>query len=187
MGLNAVSLVVDFSKNDWDYSEWRGTMKLIKLISIALLGMLIIGCDGGGGGGSSSSAPSLADIAGVWDTSVTDGQKIDELYTVITMNGGMIGYDYMGDSADNGQNCYEKESSTTMKDLGNGKFLVVSGEGERVYVQISLSGNKLRITGEEGNEKFTLTWTRANLLRSDLTPLCSDSYYPPPIPDYGSY
>ena len=159
-------------------------MKLIKLISIALLGMLIIGCDGGGGGGS-SSAPSLVDIAGVWDASETVGQKIDETYTVITINGEMIGYDYMGDSYDQGKNCYDKYLSGMIKNLGNGNFLLVDNNGKRDYIQISLSGNKLKLTGEDENIKITVTWTRANLLESDLTPLCSGSYYTPSVPDYG--
>ena len=157
---------------------WSVILALFLVVSL-------VSC-GDGGGGSSSTAPSLVDIAGVWDASRTSGQDIDENYIVFKINGQMVTYDYMGDSYDEGQNCYEKVLSI-IKDLGNGKFMVVSEDGERDYVQISLSSNKLRLTGEEGNMKISVTWTRANLLESYFTPLCSDVYYPPPIPDYGSY
>jgi hypothetical protein len=118
-------------------------------------------------GSINNSSPSLADIVGVWDGSVTNINGTDEIYTVIKANGAAISYDYLGDSFDRGPNCYDKDTYT-ITDLGGGNF---SGDG-LVWNAIISNGNLVATGSFEGNA-FTITDVPSSLLESDFAPICN--------------
>lgn len=108
-----------------------------------------------------TSDVTLDDIVGVWDS----GFGNDELYTVIKSNGTYIDYDYLGDSVDMGENCYEKDEGT-IQDYGNGQFLL---DNVRLGT-FTVSGDDLVFQAPEG--PYTLEST--TLLESDFVPLCDE-------------
>lgn len=118
-----------------------------------------------GAAGSTNTAPPtstsnvvLADIVGVWDTSVGS----DEMYAVFHANGTYSDYDYLGDEAD-GVNCYEKETGT-ITDLGDGRFRIDDSR----FGTFSFSGDTLIFEAPEGPYFLEST----TLLESDFSPLC---------------
>jgi hypothetical protein len=102
----------------------------------------------------------LADLVGVWDSGFGD----DEIYTVFKSDGTYVDYDYMGDSVDMGQNCYEVEEST-ITDLGNGQFRI----GNDRFGTFYFAGNSLAFEAPEAIYFLDTT----TVLESDFSPLCN--------------
>jgi hypothetical protein len=65
----------------------------------------------------------ISDLTGLWDSSVTNGQQKDIMYTRITSNGDIIEYDFDGDEADQGLNCFQIDSGS-VKLVAKNRFLV---------------------------------------------------------------
>ena len=49
------------------------------------------------------------------------------MFSIITADGGVVEYDYDGDSFDGGDNCFYKYDGIELTDQGEGSFLVQSG------------------------------------------------------------
>lgn len=97
--------------------------------------------------------PTLEEISGVWDYSSDHGEYgIDEFYLVVNTSGELFHYDYLGDSYDNLENCYEKLGGDKIIDLGNGEFetsdsLPEIGFAYRAVQKISLPNkNEMQLT-----------------------------------------
>jgi hypothetical protein len=164
-------------------------MKKSTMIRNALLAspIVLLGLTGCGGGGSDSSsdeaslsevsaaisndAPSLSEIAGVWDASITIDNEVDEVYIVFKDYGDVIIYDYLGDTFDQGVDCYY-QSIESITDLGDGSFEIVSDYSEDIIINIALSGGDLIGTNSYGE----FTFSKASLEESDFSPLCSDIF-----------
>jgi|GEM_PF-2732882 len=140
----------------------------MKYLSIPLI-LVLAAC---GGEDDSSSPATLADLVGVWDGSETVEQKRDELYTVIQQSGDFVSYDYMGDSANNGENCYEKSNGANITDQGGGEFIISSQFAADETVTITVSGNSMSLFGYNDEGAYRDNALKSNLLESDFTPLC---------------
>jgi len=116
---------------------------------------------------SGSENATLSSLAGVWDSTTTEDSLVDEYYTVMKIDGTVVDYDYMGDSFDNGPNCYLSDAGTIV-DLGNGDFIASYNSGRVLYAHITISGNTLYATTQYGSG----TSVKTNLLESDFTPAC---------------
>ena len=142
----------------------------MKYLSIPLI-LVLAAC---GGEDDSSTPATLADLVGVWDGSETVEQKRDELYTVIQESGDFVSYDYMGDSADNGENCYEKSNGASIADQGAGEFIISSQFAADETVSITVSGNSMSLFGEDDEGAYRSNAVKSSLLESDFTPLCAE-------------
>ena len=107
-----------------------------------------------------TSNVTLADIVGVWDSSIGS----DENYTAFRSNGTYVDYDYQGDAFDMGENCYDVYPGT-IEDLGNGRFRL--DDSDRVGT-FSFSGDDLRFQAPEGTYSLSST----SLSETDLVPEC---------------
>lgn len=88
------------------------------------------------------SPATLADIQGVWDATTEQLGERDEFYVVYD-GGGYSEYDYDGDAAGNGDNCYYVETGQ-IQDLGDGNFNTIDSEGEEEIVSIGIDGENLK-------------------------------------------
>lgn len=104
----------------------------------------------------------LADIHGVWDATTEQFGERDEFYLVF--DGDTFSeYDYDGDSAGSGDNCYYVETGK-IHDLGDGKFNTIDSEGEEEVVSIHVDGENLNL--------LFLTLKPINRHPSDFVPEC---------------
>lgn len=111
---------------------------------------------------SEGTPATLSDIQGVWDASTTQFGEKDEFYLVFDGNT-YSEYDYDGDSAGNGDNCYYVETGT-IGDLGDGKFNTIDSQGEKEIVSIHVEGENLNL--------LFLTLRPTTRQPSDLVPEC---------------
>ena len=148
-----------------------------RMYLIAVLALVTAGCGGGGSsdtpapdrGGEVNTTPTLDDLAGVWDVSYTysGSRGRDERYLIIQSNGDLTGYNYVGDSYDNGPNCYEVEN-LKLEDQGGGQYHFISN-GVWVVVTVTVSDTDLKIVTEGGGK---LEGVHTSLLESDFSPVC---------------
>jgi hypothetical protein len=75
--------------------------------------------------GSDPALVTMSDLVGLWDSSVTHDSQKDIMYTRITSNGGIIEYDFDGDEADKGLNCYLIDSGS-VKPIEKNRYLVTA-------------------------------------------------------------
>jgi len=98
--------------------------------------------------GSDPTVVTMTDLIGLWDSSVTHGLQKDVMYTRITSNGDIIEYDFDGDEADKGLNCYLVDSGS-VKPVEKNRFLVIAEmHANRQYeVELELldNGHALKI------------------------------------------
>lgn len=140
--------------------------------------------------------PALADLTGVWDATVTIGQVEDERYiifkiaeptleqiaaNVIVFNTAVT-YDYDGDSADLGKNCYRKSTDRVI-DLGYGDFEIITYEIkdhvddpdvilDRYIIHTELSDSELTVE----HDGLTLIYPQSEFDEDYYsTKLCDDS------------
>lgn len=107
-----------------------------------------------------TSNVTLADIVGVWDSSIGS----DENYTAFRIDGTYVDYDYQGDAYDMGENCYDVYPGT-IEDLGNGRFRL--DDSDRIGT-FSFSGDDLRFQAPEAAYSMNST----SLIETDLVPEC---------------
>ena len=93
-----------------------------------------------GSSDDNGSDASLSDLLGVWDVSTTYPEGTDEWYIVIKPSGIIVNYDYMGDTIDNGPNCYE-QFDYTLVDLGGGAFVLTDDFGGSDNINVTFSGD----------------------------------------------
>ena len=136
-----------------------------------IFSLVLVGC---GSDSSGDNSASLANLAGVWDFRKTTGQVVDEVYSIIEENGEMHTFDYDGDSASNGNNCYLTSEGVVLTDQGNGNFLVVNSDSESFSMQASLSGDTLTFSTTINGETVTDSGVKTTRIESDFTPLCSE-------------
>lgn len=67
----------------------------------------------------------LSDLVGLWNSSENSRSQKDVMYTRITSNGGIVEYDFDGDEADRGLNCYQIESGS-IKKVEKNRFLIIA-------------------------------------------------------------
>lgn len=87
-----------------------------------LLIFLAAGCSPSG---SDPTKVELSDLVGLWDSSVNHGPLVDVMYTRISANGDIIEYDFDGDEADQGLDCYLIDSGS-IKLIEKNRFLVTA-------------------------------------------------------------
>jgi len=90
----------------------------------------------------------MSDLVGLWDSSVSRDSLKDVMYTRITSNGGIIEYDFDGDEADRGLNCYLIDSGS-VKPIEKNRFLVTAEMHANRQYQVELelldNGHALKI------------------------------------------
>ena len=82
--------------------------------------LLVVACSPTG---SDPTQLTMADLVGLWDSSENGSAQKDVMYTRITSNGDIIEYDFDGDKADQGLNCYHIESGS-IKQVVTNRFLI---------------------------------------------------------------
>ena len=97
------------------------------------------------------------------------------MFSIITADGGVVEYDYDGDSFDGGDNCFYKYDGIELTDQGEGSFLVQSGGIEVVTYKVTLSGDTMTRSVTSENSSYSFTSVRTDLTESDFTPLCDDT------------
>ena len=113
-------------------------MKLNNIILACISVFILASC--GSSGGSATNA-TFNDIIGTWQETDDDG---DIFVTVMRNDGTFTDYDYMGDTFDNGLDCYIDTDGGMITDLGNGDFVVDDGFG--LYnLHITISGDTLYV------------------------------------------
>jgi hypothetical protein len=146
-----------------------------RIASGLVLCTLLIGCgddDDNSAAIEASSTPAGGEVKafdGVWDdtSDSEDGQDIS--YSVVSGNS-YTSYDYMGDSFDEGDDCYEV-SNATLEALGGTDYqLDFSDSGFEISVEVQFirDGNKLSVTTEFGTSISTLS----NKTEDDFSPIC---------------
>lgn len=109
---------------------------------------------------------SLEDIIGIfaWSIAYPDDNAVDEKYLKINEDGSVIEYDYLADSHDLGDNCYDvDESFEQITHITGNQF---SGEKFKDFtITIDDEGKYLLSNGSNLNEKLT----KSDLLESDFT------------------
>ena len=142
---------------------------------IFFIGVLpLISC-GGSNDNSNSSTITLADMVGVWDDTREESGNTDIEYIVIKSNGSRIDYDYQGDSANNGANCYEA-SNYFFSDLSDGLFELTFPDGDTTTLSASISGDTLTWS----NSTDSISFPRINLNESDFTGILCNCDNPSP-------
>jgi hypothetical protein len=96
--------------------------KLLKQVAIFTFVCLTASCSPSG---SDPTRVAMSDLVGLWDSSVTHDSQRDVMYTRISSNGGIIEYDFDGDEADQGLNCYLIDSGS-IKLIDKNRFLVTA-------------------------------------------------------------
>lgn len=142
------------------------------VLSLLLCTGVLAAC---GGSGSSDSAPEqrvagIEDFVGLWDMST----EADQQYVLVSAEGLITPYDYQGDSAGNGENCYEiqmpqlelRASATDQ----NTYDVFVAGTEQGIGATVAWIDGELTIVGLS---QENLTATRlSGLAVEDLT-LCA--------------
>jgi len=96
--------------------------KLLNRIAIFTIVCLAASCS------STDSDPTrvaMSDLVGLWDSSVTNNSQKDVIYTRISSDGGIIEYDFDGDEADQGLNCYLIDTGS-IRPIDKHRFLVTA-------------------------------------------------------------
>jgi len=107
---------------------------------LVLITLFLISC--GSSGGVDSRPATFNDLVGSWKLTDTDG---DEVIFIFENNGDINIYDYMGDSFDQGPDCYIGPIfAFTIADLGDGEFML-DGDSSST-VSGTISGNTLVLT-----------------------------------------
>jgi hypothetical protein len=97
-------------------------LHLLSLTALSAVVCLAVSCSPTG---SDSVQIEMSDLVGLWDSSVSRGALKDVMYTRITSNGDIIEYDFDGDEADRGLNCYLIDSGS-VKSIEKNRFMVTA-------------------------------------------------------------
>ena len=132
------------------------------------------------GGSSSSGDRTTADfnkLVGVWDATYDDPDFGEDVgYLVIDSEGLLSFYDYAGDEYDNEGNCYWIDRDYAgIEAKGNNRYETTwFGDNETTIEIATVSGNTLRVRGEDEDAEDAEVFTKTNLRESDLVPECAD-------------
>jgi len=96
--------------------------KLLNRITIFTIVCLTASCSPTG---SDPTRVAMSDLVGLWDSSVTHNSQKDVMYTRISSDGGIIEYDFDGDEADHGLNCYLIDSGS-VRPIDKNRFMVTA-------------------------------------------------------------
>ena len=99
--------------------------------------LALVACDSGGDG-SDPEPPQQRDIVGLWDSSFEDGGLEEVTYFEIKPDLSLAYYDYRGDTADQGPNCYFfSDGDARLVPLGGDLYETVSSDdsetGESIW------------------------------------------------------
>jgi hypothetical protein len=123
--------------------------------------------------GSDPTRLVMSDLVGLWDSSVTHDSQKDVMYTRISSDGGILEYDFDGDEADQGLNCYLIDSGS-VKLIDKNRFLVTAEMHANKQYEVELelldNGHALKVyfldtddQDHDGNREETVKsqiWTR---------------------------
>lgn len=111
----------------------------IKLYLLTFMLVLNTACSPTGNGSGHVAMP---DLTGLWNSSESSGAQMDVMYTRITSNGDIIEYDFDGDAADKGLNCYQIDSGS-IKHIVDNRFLIIAEmhENKQYEVEMELLDN----------------------------------------------
>lgn len=113
----------------------------LKLMQLVVLSAVVAGCSSAGGDVEDAVPGSTAAIAGLWNFSTND----DTDYREYSADGTAIIWDYDGDAAGDGDNCYYKVGPTPIVNKGNDVY-----EGFDGTVTATVDGDNLTITSSDG-------------------------------------
>lgn len=140
------------------------------------MAVLLTGCieieENGDEDGNAENIPTS--ITGVWNMTTDEGSEgIDEYYLVIRSNGDILYYDYMGDTYDQGDNCYRIYSGSERIEWRSGINYIwhytESNNTESLPTSLEIVNSQLI----ETTDLWTLEYPATSLLESDLSPECS--------------
>lgn len=120
----------------------------------------------------------FAGLAGVWNASDDFGVEVDELYLVIDANGLFRDYDYMGDTFDQGPNCYELESGWLEK---SGDLYTLHYEDGQIITDISIEANGDVLSVVNSAEDFSADYPRETRTEEEFVPVCGAAIAPKPF------
>jgi len=104
-----------------------------KLFPLIVASTFLVGCGGGGA------------IAGLWD--FTEGDDVE--YQEIKANGEATNYDYQGDAAGSGENCYDRFGPITLVHEGGNSY---NGLGEIFTAEVN--GDTITISDSFGTNTY---------------------------------
>lgn len=108
-------------------------------------------------------------VEGVWQLDSDEG---DVLYIDISTEA-VASYDYMGDSFDEGDDCYEIDISDIVEKDGN-IYTITNPEfpGSEFEATLELNGNKLTVSMQFMGGNLVEVYTKSNAQTSSFTPEC---------------
>lgn len=137
------------------------------ILPAILLGLLILqGCKD-----SNNLDDQTASVLGVWklNSSMGDDQHIDISADSVTS------YDYMGDSYDEGPDCYEITSEQILGIDGNKyTFADPFDPGSTYIVELTRKDNQLTARHNFGDVAITLSFTKSNASVGSFVPACTE-------------
>jgi len=134
---------------------------------------LLAGC------GSESNTSVPKQYTGVWSGEQSINQVLNERYILIEGNGTITYYDYLGDSYDQGQNCFIITKQANLAPIEGNIFEYIDS-GNVSWVKLSITDNILSfLLGDVGSTfdssgsfGIVYKYKSTNTNKSDLTPLC---------------
>lgn len=135
----------------------------------SLAAVILTGC--GSDDNDDGSQAGLELISGVWDAFDLEGQLVDEGYLYISPNGEITSYDYLGDSFDNGDNCYSEFFEGTVSFVSDSLYVFENVDGEERELDIRVTNDILRLSPVD-DESLVDEFPRSTLFLSDLSPIC---------------
>lgn len=147
-------------------------MKL-KILATAVLSLSLMACGGDSdSSGDNNQNQSLTELAGVYDTTKTDDGEQDIGYLVIKADGTYTIYDFLGDTADNEADCYEK-ISLKVESLGDNQYkLTKDGVNDSKVITLTKNGDTLTNISQDEGEVVTGAFKQTDKTESSFTPIC---------------
>jgi len=143
--------------------------KLLNRIAIFTIVCLMASCSPTD---SNPTRVAMSDLVGLWDSSVTNNSQKDVMYTRISSDGGIIEYDFDGDEADQGLNCYLIDTGS-IRPIDKNRFLVTAEMHANKQYEVELelldNGHALKVyfldTDHDTDREETVKsqiWTRVS-------------------------
>lgn len=112
---------------------------------------------------------------GIWEYvgSIYEGEQYDnegDVYYLNIKENKITEYDYMGDSYDEGPDCYEVYETTIIFD--NDVIIIENEELGTVSVKLAIENDKLRLFSAE-EESYISLWKRSDKEVSSFVPECT--------------
>ena len=162
-------------------------MNKLKVASFAtILSIALVGCGGGSGSSSGNKNDSVNEggqentttqesttlknveyVQGIYNISQEGDSGTDEAYLHISETGLITTYDYLGDSVDNGENCYSKNPDNINSTINNTTLTIdeenkyfVSGSIQWTYDETEKNIVKVGLSGFTAGGLFAMNDTR---------------------------